>query len=379
MRDYSTRDVHVNKKFDSNGWSRYALRGTRPTDIGMREKILSLLSGEKVDAVPAFSGLIHVTAEGLERQMLKLHEVHHDAEKMARAAASTFKLTGMPSATLPLDLCAPAEALGSELIFYEDGRLQFPQVRKVIFQSCKDIATAPYGDDKITENIEILRMGRIELICEAIRLVKEDIGKEVAISGLIPGPYTLLLYLCNLPNMVMEMKKEPQVVLDALFHLSSFLAQIGKVYREAGADFITIHDMGGSAGFVGPSVYEKFVFPAEEELIRKLPKPNVLSVCGRMDKALQLLAQTGAEAVSVDQVTDLESAREALKNMMLFGNLDPVETLFRGDEADIAEAVTRAKEAGVDAIWPGCDLVPSTPIQNIRGMTGQPFFRLPGR
>ncbi len=325
----------------------------------MREKILSLLSGQKIDIVPVFSGLIHVTVEGLEREGLKLHEVHHEAGKMARAAASTFKLTGIPSATLPLDLCAPAEALGSELNFYEDGRLQFPQVKKVIFQSTKDITA---------EITEILKMGRIGVVCEAIRLVKEDIGKDVVISGLIPGPYTLLLYLCNLTNMVMEMKKEPQMVTDALFYLSSLLAKIGRAYREAGADFITIHDMGGSAGFVGPSAYEKFVFPAEKDLIGKLPKPSVLSVCGRMDKALHLLAQTGADAVSVDQTTDIKSAREALGDVKLFGNLDPMETLYRGDEADITEAVTGAKEAGVDAVWPGCDLVPSTPIQNIKAM-----------
>jgi len=30
------------------------------------------------------------------------------------------------------------------------------------------------------------------------------------------------------------------------------------------------------------------------------------------------------------------------------------------------EAVRRAKEAGADAIWPGCDLVPQTPVENIR-------------
>lgn len=327
----------------------------------MREKILSLLSGQKIDMVPAFSGLIHVTAEGLEREGLKLHEVHHEAGKMAKAAASTFKLTGMPSATLPLDLCAPAEALGAELNFYEDGRLQFPQVRRVIFESTKDIGELAIGN---------WRNGRIPLICEAIRLVREDVGKDVVIAGLIPGPYTLLLYLCNLPNMVREMKKEPQMVTDALFHLASFLAEIGKAYREAGADFITIHDMGGSAGFVGPSAYEQFVFPAEKVLIEKLPKPRVLSVCGRMDKAFHPLAQTGADAVSVDQTTDLKSAREALGEVRLFGNLDPLETLLRGDEAQVAEAVVGVKEAGVDAVWPGCDLVPSTPVQNIRKMLG---------
>ncbi|MDL1912531.1 hypothetical protein FBQ81_17865 [Chloroflexi bacterium CFX6] len=350
--------------------------------MSQREEILELLSGKKIGRQPSFSGLIHVTAEGLAREGLKLHEVHQDARKMARAAASTFKLTGMPSATLPLDLCAPAEALGSELIFYEDGGLQFPQVRKVIFKSTREIGEMGSGkwnpSARLRASVEsgTLRRGsgqaweagRIGLICEAIRLVKEDVGKDIVISGMIPGPYTLLLYLCNLPNMVMEMKKEPKAVLDALFHLSSLLAKIGKAYRDAGADFITIHDMGGSAGFVGPSVYEQFVFPAEKDLIGKLPKPRVLSVCGRMDKALHLLPQTGAEAISVDQLTDLKSAREALKDTLLFGNIDPVEVLYRGDESRVVEAVQRAKEAGVDAVWPGCDLVPVTPAKNPRAL-----------
>jgi [methyl-Co(III) methanol-specific corrinoid protein]:coenzyme M methyltransferase len=54
--------------------------------------------------------------------------------------------------------------------------------------------------------------------------------------------------------------------------------------------------------------------------------------------------------------------------MLLFGNLDPVATLCHGNEAEITEAVRRAKEAGVDAVWPGCDLVPKTPVENIRAL-----------
>ena len=87
-----------------------------------------------------------------------------------------------------------------------------------------------------------------------------------------------------------------------------------------------------------------------------------------MTKSLHLLSQTGADAISLDQTVDLAAARLALKDTLLFGNLDPVETLSRGDSAQVAEAVIRAKEAGVDAIWPGCDLVVQTPIQNIKSM-----------
>ncbi len=50
---------------------------------------------------------------------------------------------------------------------------------------------------------------------------------------------------------------------------------------------------------------------------------------------------------------------------MLFGNIDPVAALWQGDEGLVAEAVQRSKAAGVDAVWPGCDMVIQTPIQNI--------------
>ncbi len=323
----------------------------------MRAEIIKLLYGEKISSVPTFSGLIHVTIEGLASEGLALHEVHHDAEKMARAAASTFELTGMPSATLPLDLCSPAEALGAELLFYSNEEVQFPQVRKLLFQSTKEIGDLEVGDWK---------RGRIGLICDAIGLARKDIGKHAVISGMIPGPYTLMIYICKAQNLFREMRDDPETVLKALNVLANFLARIGKAYLDAGADFITIHEMGGSPGFIGPKPFEAFVLPALQLLTGKLPRPTVLSVCGKTDSAMSLLAQSGADAISVDQLNDLKASRALLKDMLLFGNIDPVATLWQGNEGSVAEAVQKAKEAGVDAVWPGCDLVPQTPIQNIK-------------
>jgi [methyl-Co(III) methanol-specific corrinoid protein]:coenzyme M methyltransferase len=287
---------------------------------------------------------------------LSFLEVHHDAKKMAKAAASTFKWTGIPSATLPLDLCMPAEMLGAELTYERGG---FPQVRRAVLEKAGELGES--------ENWG-LETGRLEIVCEAIRLVKEAVGKDVVISGMIPGPYTLLLYLCNPKNLFIEMKREPQAVMDALLHLVSLLSRIGLAYRDSGADYITVHDMGGSPGFIGPTHYEQFVFPAEKVLIEKLLTPRVLSVCGNVSKSLSLLNQVGAEAISVDQTVDLSEARTALSDTMLFGNLDPVATLWRGDEVQVRESVRAAKEAGVDAVWPGCDLVPGTPIRNLRAL-----------
>lgn len=328
----------------------------------MRDELLHWLSVFPPAKALTFSGLIHITAEGLKSAGLLFHEIHHDTAQMAKAAASTFRLTGIPSAALPLDLCAPAEALGAELKFYGDETFQFPQPARPLFGSTKYLSAG------YMESADFVNSGRIPLICDAIRMLKADIGNDAVISGVIPGPYTLLLYLIEPGGLFAEMKREPDAVSSAVFHLAAFLARVAQAYRNAGSDFITIHDMGGSPGFIGPAKYEQFVFPAEKLLISQLPGPRVLSVCGNVTSSLHLLNESGADAISIDQTTDLTKARETLKDTLLFGNIDPVQTLSQGNEAEVAEAVQRAKEAGVDAVWPGCDLVVQTPVQNLSSM-----------
>lgn len=328
--------------------------------MSQREEILGLLSGKKISNQPAFSGLIHVTAEGLQSEGLAFHEVHQDSRKMAKASASTFKLSGLPSAVAPLDMYVEAEALGAKIDFRENREFMFPQVATPLFASTKHLSKDYF------ETADFLTRGRIPLVCETIQYLKEDIGREVVIGGMIPGPYTLLLFLMEPGGLFAEMKREPRLVADALFQLASFLAEVGVSYRNAGADFITIHDMGGSPGFIGPAKYEQFAYPAEKLLIAELPPPRVLSICGNTNKSMHLLAGTGADAISVDQLNDLVASRRILTDTLLFGNVDPVSTLWWGDETEIAKTVRSAKEAGVDALWPGCDLAPQTSIENIK-------------
>jgi len=275
---------------------------------------------------------------------------------MAKAAASTFHLTGFPSATLPLDLSVEAEAMGAVLDVSRDDR--FPLPTAPLVASVKDIVIPS----------EALTRGRLPVIQQALANLKLEIGDKAVISGMIPGPYTLLLLLVEPGRLFMEMKKQPEAVHQVLEKLSHFLGQVGQAYKNAGADFITIHDMGGSPGFIGPAKYEQFVFPAEKLLIAELPKPRVLSVCGNISSVLHMLGETGADAISIDQTSDLITVRAALLDTLLFGNIDPVETLWQGTQAEVRAAANAVREAGVNAVWPGCDLVLATPIQNIQAM-----------
>lgn len=325
-----------------------------------RKKVLASFSRRKhPDFIPAFSGLISVSASALEREGLRFHETHRDAAKMARAAASSYRHSGLPSAVLPLDLCVEAEALGARIDYREGQRAMYPRVAEFLLQNL---------DELPTKGTKIQEQGRIPLVCRAIRLLKDDVGDGIVLGGYLPGPFTLLSLLVETGALYQSLRKSPETVRAALQYLTQVIASSGSAYREAGADFLTVHEMGGSPGAVGPKVFESIVLPHLQTLFAALPRPAVLSCCGRTNGAMKLLVASGADALSVDQTNELAASRAEVPEALLFGNLDPVALLGQGTPGTVKEAVAAAIHAGADAVWPGCDLFLDTPLENMHAL-----------
>jgi [methyl-Co(III) methanol-specific corrinoid protein]:coenzyme M methyltransferase len=337
----------------------------------IRNKPLPFNSQED-NTIPLFSGLISVTVPGLEQVGLQLHETHRNAAKLAQAAASTYRVSGFGSAVVPLDLCVEAEALGATVDFREGSeKAEFPRVAGFLYDSVESFTTETrrYGDTNFLGLSDfVVKNGRIPLVIDAIKLLKADVGKEIVIGGYLPGPFTLLSLLVETGALYMSMRRSREALHTALEFLSQVLAAVGNAYQAAGADFLTVHEMGGSPGALGPKLFEAIVLPHLQALIAALPKPVVLSACGRTNGAMKLLDASGADAVSVDQTNDLARSREEVPNVLLFGNLDPVGLISRGTPAQITEAVAGAVRSGADAIWPGCDLYLQTPLENLRAL-----------
>ncbi len=83
---------------------------------------------------------------------------------------------------------------------------------------------------------------------------------------------------------------------------------------------------------------------------------------------MKLLAASGADALSVDQTNDLAASRKEVPDVLLFGNLDPVGLISQGTPDEITEAVAGVIRSGADAVWPGCDLYPDIPLENLRAL-----------
>jgi len=215
-------------------------------------------------------------------------------------------------------------------------------------------------------------LGRIPLVVEAIQKLKAGVGREIVIGAWVPGPLTLAMQIVELTNLTAGLVRAPEAVGRLLDVLVEALVEVGKAYSAAGADILTVHEMGGSPGFIGPPAFEKLVQPRLKKLIAALPAPRILSVCGDTNRAMPLLAESGAEALSLDQLNDLAHSRELLgPDVLLFGNIDPIGALSNGEEDQVRNAVRSALNQGADAIWPGCDLWPQLPEANLRAMVDE--------
>jgi [methyl-Co(III) methanol-specific corrinoid protein]:coenzyme M methyltransferase len=327
-----------------------------------RADVLNLFAGQRPPRAPCFSGLISLTQPGLDALGFPLSSVHADPARLAAAAAMPYRLAGFEAAVLPCDLCVEAEALGAVLDFRADEpRPELPRVLQTVAASAADVRPDPAP--------AVVSRGRLPFVAEALTRLKTDVGAEIVVGAFIPGPLTLAMYVVDSGPLLLELTETPDLIADLLDRLTPVLVEVGRLYRASGADFLTVHEMGGSPGFIGPRPFERLVLPRLQQLLAALPAPRVLSVCGRTNRGLPLLAAAGADALSVDQTNDLAASRAALGPApLLFGNLDPVAVLAEGTPSQVRAAVAAARSAGADAVWPGCDLFPQTPTANLQAM-----------
>ena len=330
-----------------------------------RDATLAVLRGERIGRLPVFSGLPSVTAAGLKAAGVRYSEAHTDAAKMAAAAASTFELFGFESAVVPFDLCVEAEALGCGIDFQTDVELFLSPVVSEPLDNLPNLENLT----KVWEPSQgWSKAGRIPLVAEAIRRLKASVGREIAIGAWVPGPFTLAWQLFGADGWLSNLEDSERAA-QLLELLAGFLAGVAASYHEAGADYVTVHEMGGSSQVTGPNRFQSLVRPALVRLLAAMQMRKVLSVCGDTNVIVRDLAACGADALNVDDRNDLARTRLLLgSSVVLLGNFDPVGVLSQGSPSHIVQAVTEIAQAGANAIWPGCDLYPEIPDENMHAL-----------
>lgn len=332
------------------------------TSLSPRERVLGLFNKEKIDRIPVFSGMGNVTVHGLKKYKYEFADIHADARKMANMAASTFQLFGFECAVVPFDVAVEAEALGCKVNYY-------PGHKDILYPTISQKLAEKVDDLKIRVPPDLASAGRIPLVTEAIRLLKREVGDRVAIGAWALGPYTLAGQLVDIGDLAKMAFKKTDMVHGVLDTLAKVLIELSGIYRQAGADYMTIREMGAGADILSPRIFKTLIQPHLEQIIAAIEPPRVLHICGDTDSIVDQMALCGADAISVEQKNHVAETRKKIgPNTLILGNINAYEVMVLGKPEDVDKAVKVAIADGVDAVWPGCDIWPTVPGENMEAL-----------
>jgi uroporphyrinogen-III decarboxylase len=148
-------------------------------------------------------------------------------------------------------------------------------------------------------------------------------------------------------------------------------------------DAVLISSAFAGGGFISPDQYVEFVLPSEKKVIDGIKKeydiPVYTHTCGWIGDRLDLMLETGTNGIdTLDPPplgnVDLAEAKQILRNKAFIkGNIDPVNTLFKGTpeliHRDVIDRLTIGKKGGGYILSTACSVSPHTPPENIMMLT----------
>ncbi|MGE5892471.1 MAG: uroporphyrinogen decarboxylase family protein [bacterium] len=330
--------------------------------MNSRERVLKLFKKEKIDRVPCFSGMGNITETGINKLGYRFAGIHLDAKQMADTAASTYKLFGYECGVVPVDLCVEAEALGCVINVY-------PHADGILYPTIKEKLVHKEEEMDIAIPSNLATRGRVPLVKEAIRLLKADIGEDVAVGSYVLGPFTLAGQIMELNDLLKLSFKKADRVAKLLDVMADALILVAREYVQAGADYITVREMGATSDVLSPRVFKNLILPPLQKVIRSISTHSVLHICGKTNDIVTFMVEAGPTAISVEQKNDVAETRKKLgRDALIFGNFDPYNVLVTGTEELVRSTMRKCIDDGVSAVWPGCDIWPTVPPQNITAM-----------
>ena len=325
------------------------------------DRFMAVLLGKPGDAdrTPCVNTTSVATTGFMDAYDAHWPAAHHDPGKMARLGSAARRLCGLDNVSVPFCMTVEAEVLGSVIDFHE-GSVRWPSIREFQITEPSDLMIP--GD--------VSEAGRVPVVVEAIRLLKEEFEGVVPVNAYMAPPFTSISsYLVDSISFLKWLRRSPETVHAFLRATLDTYVEIANLYGEAGADVITLHEMGASNDIISPTHFDEFVKPYLSEMTRRVKTPMVLNMCGSTLAILESMMDCGAKAIAVDERTPIHGARRIVDGKKpgypIIGNIPAYDVIHAGPVERIGEAVGSAIQDGVDMVAPGCDFWLETPTENI--------------
>ncbi len=336
-----------------------------------RERVRAAFAHEPVDRVP----MMVLLGESwiIDRAGLSFRELREMSDLGTDLVIAAFEETGSDSVTTGLGCwIGLLEALGCPCEIDHKG---MPIEVGPCFRDPSGIAEAVAALDR--SNIREL-LGNSPLIrkmMDQTRMIRKAAGESKYICGQMVAPFSGAAMMVGVRSfMIMIGKKNPSLT-PLLEYMADVCACIADMYVSNGCDMVQICDPCSSGDMISPRTYDEHVVPALAQMLAQFKGHDntMLHVCGKGGMRLPRVMELGFGGFSVDSPVHMPDALEAADGRIcMLGNFCPDADLHMGTpESVYAAAAANLEAAGLKGgyvLMPGCDLVPTTPLENIRAM-----------
>lgn len=202
-------------------------------------------------------------------------------------------------------------------------------------------------------------------------------GNDVLIAVNVGGP-SGVIYTPGFTQGLVMLYRKPNIMKYLIQRAYEAHLEIAEAYATAGCHAWIISEDRIGADIIPPRFYEEFFFEPEKRYfnkIRELGMIPILYFCGNVMPLLKYIRNLGVDGLMVEESRknfsiDIINVKEALDGRVcVFGNLDTVNVLWRGDENSIVREVRKQLLAAVGGGFVasnGSPIAPGTPIRNIK-------------
>jgi MtaA/CmuA family methyltransferase len=324
-----------------------------------KRRFLTALLGGKPDRTPVGNVVSAATVEQMRLVDAWFPDVHADANLMARLATAGHTLLGFDTLMPVFSVTQEAAALGCEVDW--GGPETMPTVRSNPYAHTSEFELPQGWMDALS----------IQVVLEALRLLRQQSGDRLVIVGKVMGPWTLSYHMMGMAEFLMATKLDPERVRACMNTLKAVTLAFARAQIQAGADIICLADH-ASGGIVSPRAYCEFLQPLHQEIFSAIGAPTVLHCCGNTTDRIKYFAETGVDCYHFESQVDIASAvaqaRIRPAPMTLMGNINNPTTLLSGSHAEVLQACAKAIQGGVQILSPECAVPLITPIDNLRAL-----------
>jgi len=333
------------------------------TEMNAYERVMATFSGKKPDRVP----ILPVVREWCCKQAgIQFPHTMENVEKHVFSQYYCARKFGYDVVWGLIGASEESEAMGSVVKYGDD---YLPTV--------KDYAVKDYGKDLPRLRIpDPYQDGRLPLILEGIRRLKELCKDEVPVMGSVQGPFRHAAMLRGSDSLMRDLFKNRESARRLMEIATDSLIVWGVAVVQAGADIVWIPDPVASGDVVSPRTYKEWVLPFVQRLVDAIKKTGVriiMHVCGDTSDRLEMLASSGADGLSLDAKVDFGFARRALgPSYLLMGNVEPTRLLTVGTPKDVYDysknLIDQAGSGGHFFLSSGCIVSSEAPVENMEAM-----------